>query len=389
MMDESARTAHLKEAFRRRFGREPQVCVRAPGRVPLMGSHTDYNEGFVLPAAIDRDVRLALSPRVDRTVRLYSLNFAARDEFSLENLEKSTSAPWSNYVRGVAHILQTEGLPVSGIDAVIEGNVPLGAGLSSSAAIEVAVATAFQVIGGWEVEGPALARYCQRAENEFVGMNCGIMDQFIAVLGKADHVLFLDCRDLSYEHFPFKTDTVRLVVSDTKKPRELVDSQYNIRRATCERGARRLAAHLPGVKALRDVSSKQLREYAHVLAPAELPVCRHVVTENERVLAALDALKREDLPAFGKLMDAAQDSFREEFQGSCPELDALVEIARRQPGVLGSMTAGAGWGGCLVSIVERDSVESFVAEVSARYAERTGLTPEIYVCRTAGGAGVL
>ena len=389
MTDPAARTERLVSEFRRRFGGSPQVCVRAPGRVPLMGSHTDYNDGFVVPAAIDRDVRIAASPRADATVRLYSLNFDQSDEFRLSDFAKADAAPWSNYVRGVARILQSEGLALPGLDAALEGNVPLGAGLSSSAAIEVATAVLFQALSDWQLEGPVLARLCQRAENEFVGMNCGIMDQFISLLGKADHVLCLDCRDLSYEVVPFEADDVRLVVADTRKPRELVDSQYNVRRATCERGAATLATKIPGVRALRDVTSAQLAEFADLLAPADLPVCRHVVAENERVLASIDALKQGDLRRFAAFMDAAQDSFATDFDGSCPELDAMVAVARSLPGVWSAMTAGAGWGGCIVCIVEADAVDHFVAEVGKRYTPRTGLTPEVYVCQTAAGAGQL
>ena len=373
-------------AFRQTFGGEPEGVVRAPGRVNLIGEHTDYNEGFVLPMAIDRAVVIAARRRHDRRVLLRALDFGAASAFDLPAIAPDPAQPWSNYVRGVAFVLQRRELELPGMEAVIAGDVPIGAGLSSSAAIEVATAVAWRALGGFDLDGVTLALLCQQAENEFVGMRCGIMDQFIATLGQAGHALLIDCRDLSHRPVPLPAG-VRIVVCDSRKRRGLVESAYNQRRQECEEAVRRLQAVLPGVRALRDVRPEDLRQHQGLLPPSVLRRARHVVQENARVLASVAALEAGDLSTFGRLLNESHASLRDLYQVSCLELDALVEVAQAQPGCLGSRLTGAGFGGCTVSLVRTAAVADFAAAVARGYTARTGLTPEIYVCQAADGAG--
>lgn len=378
----------LIAGFRERFpGLKPAFLAYAPGRVNLIGEHTDYNDGFVLPIAIDRWVAYVLSPRDDRKVRLASLNFGGEVEFGLDDLRKDDVHPWSNYPRGVAWALQERGATLKGMDAVLYGDVPLGSGLSSSAALEVATAAAFRAVSDLSLDGVTVALLCQRAENQFVGVNCGIMDQFVSQLAKDGHALLIDCRSLEYRHVPLPSENYRFVVADTGKRRGLVDSEYNTRRRECEEAAAFFAKRRPGVKALRDVSPEELREAEGKLDPTVFRRARHVVTENDRTLKAVDALQKGDMEAFGELMNASHESLRTDYQVSCSELDAMVEEARRVPGVLGSRMTGAGFGGCTVSLVRTDAVERFLAQVPERYTARTGLKPEVFVFEAVGGAG--
>jgi len=373
-------------AFRQTFGGEPEGVVRAPGRVNLIGEHTDYNEGFVLPMAIDRAVVIAARRRHDRRVLLRALDFGAASAFDLPAIAPDPAQPWSNYVRGVAFVLQRRGLDLPGLEAVIAGDVPIGAGLSSSAAIEVASAMTWRAIGGFALDGVTLALLCQQAENEFVGMRCGIMDQFIATLGRAGHALLIDCRNLAQRPVPLPAG-VRIVVCDSRKRRGLVESAYNQRRQECEEAVRRLQAVLPGVRALRDVRPEELRQHQDLLPPIVLRRARHVVEENARVLASVAALEAGDLATFGRLLNESHASLRDLYQVSCVELDALVEVAQAQSGCLGSRLTGAGFGGCTVSLVRTAAVADFAAAVARGYTARTGLTPEVYVCQAADGAG--
>jgi len=373
-------------AFRQTFGGEPEGVVRAPGRVNLIGEHTDYNEGFVLPMAIDRAVVIAARRRHDRRVLLRALDFGAASAFDLPAIAPDPAQPWSNYVRGVAFVLQRRGLDLPGLEAVIAGDVPIGAGLSSSAAIEVASAVAWRAIGGFALDGVTLALLCQQAENEFVGMRCGIMDQFIATLGRAGHALLIDCRNLAQRPVPLPAG-VHIVVCDSRKRRGLVESAYNQRRQECEEAVRRLQAVLPGVRALRDVRPEELRQHQDLLPPIVLRRARHVVEENARVLASVAALEAGDLATFGRLLNESHASLRDLYQVSCVELDALVEVAQAQSGCLGSRLTGAGFGGCTVSLVRTAAVADFAAAVARGYTARTGLTPEVYVCQAADGAG--
>lgn len=372
----------LQIEFARAFGELPTHTFRAPGRVNLIGEHTDYNDGFVLPIAIDREVLIAARRREDQHVRMLALDFGnAQSEFQLDQpIERDNVNTWSNYVRGVAWALQQRGAKLCGLDLAIHGNVPVGSGLSSSAALEVCAATTFVEMANVEIGQVEIARLCQRAENEFVGVKCGIMDQFVSVLAQAEHALLIDCRDLAYQNVRLPRGAT-IVVCDTTKRRGLVDSEYNTRRAECEHAARFF-----GVKALRDVSIEVFAHRENDLPLIVAKRARHVITENARVLQAVAAAKQNDLTTFGALMNASHESLRDDYQVSCAELDAMVAIARTQRGCLGARLTGAGFGGCTVNLVLDDAVEAFAANVAREYHVRTGLTPQIYACRAMGGA---
>jgi galactokinase len=372
----------IRTRFETLFGRPPTTVVRSPGRVNLIGEHTDYNEGFVLPVAIDRAILIAAAPRHDREVHLYALNFDEGTEFSLNRIERDEGRPWSNYQRGVTLVLEERGLPLVGMDACIWGDVPIGSGLSSSAAVEVATAFAFQILSGFELGRVEMALLCQRAENEFVGVQCGIMDQFIACLGRRDHALLIDCRSLDYKHVPLPPEAA-IVVCDTMVRRGLVDSEYNARRRECAAGARLL-----GVKALRDVPVEEFERRRGELPEVVRRRCRHVIYENRRTLDSVEALRRGNLAEFGRLMNESHRSLRDDYEVSCRELDVMVEAAQRVEGVYGSRMTGAGFGGCTVSLVEAEAVEGFRDQVAQDYEAATGIEPSIYVCRAEDGVGV-
>ena len=374
----------LRDAFTSRFGTRPRLIVRAPGRVNLIGEHTDYNEGFVLPIAIDRATFVAGRARADQTLRVYSANFGEEDSFSLAGIERSTTHPWSNYVRGVVKGLLARDLPIVGADLLIESDVPLGAGLSSSASLEVAVGYAMQLLNNVNLLGEELALLAQGAENSFVGMQCGIMDQFMAALGRAGHALLLDCRDLSYQLIPIPPD-VRVVVCDSGVRHSLVGSEYNERRAACHEAVRLLKARLPKISALRDVSPEQLQANADLLPPAILPRARHVVTEIRRTLQAAEALEHGELAAFGALMDASHASLRDDYEVSVPEIDALVELAQALPGCYGSRITGGGFGGSTVSLVQVSAVEQFATQLAAGYKTRVGREARVLICTPSEG----
>ncbi|MCD6303102.1 MAG: galactokinase [Anaerolineae bacterium] len=373
----------VRQAFAQKLGTEPDHVIAAPGRVNLIGEHTDYNEGFVLPAAIDRHVVMAIRPRDDSVVRLIALDMEATSSFSLNDIVRDDAQPWSNYQRGVAWALQEAGYSLTGMDAALASDVPIGAGLSSSAAVELAAAMAFQTLGGLDVDGVDRAKLCQKAENEFVGMHCGIMDQYIISMGQRGHALLIDCRSLSYEPVPVP-DGCQIVICNTNKPRELVGSAYNERRAECETGARQM-----GATSLRDITQEQLAQHSDILDSTVLKRCRHVVTENQRTLETVEALRLGDLARAGALMNASHVSLRDDYEVSCPELDAMVEAAWDQPGVWGARMTGAGFGGCTVNLVQTEAVEGFVQKVAARYQERTGLKASIYVCSPEEGVRLL
>jgi len=382
------RVAKIRQAFAERFGGTP-VVVRAPGRVNLIGEHTDYNDGFVLPVAINRDVLFAVRPRADRIVDLYSLNFEASASFSLERLEPDPEQPWSNYVRGVAQQLQREGLPLVGMEGVVEGNVPIASGLSSSAAMEVAALMAFQALGGWELDGAKAALLCQRAENEFLGVRVGIMDQFISRLGRKDHALFIDCRTLKYEPVPLNAGGHVFMVADSRQSRELAGSEYNVRRAQCEQAVAALHAGLPEIQALRDVSPEAFLKQSWRLDTLTGRRARHVVSEDDRVLRAIAALRDGRLADFGALMNASHESLRFDYEVSSRPLDVLVGAARQVDGCVGARLTGAGFGGCTVSLVEQAAVPEFERHVRDLYQRETGTEPFIYACTAEDGAGVV
>jgi galactokinase len=376
----------IRETFAEVFGGEPATVVRAPGRVNLIGEHTDYNDGYVLPVAIDRSVLVAAAPRDDRQVVIYALDFGESVEFSLDDIEYDQVNTWSNYQRGVAYFLEERGIRLPGLNAVVVGDVPIGSGLSSSAAIEVSMAYTWQVLAGFRLSRVELALLCQRAENEFVGMKCGIMDQFVSALGQRDHALLIDCRSLDHQPVPLPIGAA-IIVADTMKRRGLVDSEYNTRRQECEEGVRILQRYLPQAQALRDVSSDQFVEYEEQLPENVCKRCRHIIYENERVLNSVAALRAGDLNAFGRLMNESHISLRDDYEVSCAELDIMAEAAWKVDGVYGSRMTGAGFGGCTVSLVAEEAIEDFQARVAAGYEAVTSIAPQIYVCRAEHGVG--
>lgn len=376
--------ARIHAKFVSRFNSAPTLIVRAPGRVNLIGEHTDYNDGFVLPAAIDRATFIAASPRTDKRVRVLAADLNEEDEFGIDQIERSGMRPWSNYIRGMIKSLLAAGHVINGADMVVASSVPRGAGLSSSAALEVATGYVFQLFHNLNILGEELALMAQATENHFVGVNCGIMDQFIVTLGQANHALLIDCRDLNYQAVPLPTG-VSVVICDSHIERTLAGSAYNQRRAECDQAVDILKQQLPGIKALRDVTSAQLQEHGHLLSPVVRQRARHVISENERVIAGVSTLQAGNVAEFGRLMNASHASLRDDYAVSIPEMDALVAAAQRVSGCYGSRLTGAGFGGCTVSLVANEAVERFRHEVAAAYLANTGRSATIYVTQAADG----
>jgi galactokinase len=381
----------IKRDFIEKFGPGGELyLVRAPGRVNLIGEHTDYNDGFVFPMALDFQITLAGRSRSDRKVKVYSADYQKDVEFDLTGpIVYNPEQPWSNYIMGVFSVLLGQGHDLPGCEIVFGGNIPQGSGLSSSAALEVATAVFLREISGLVIESPQLARLCQRAENEFVGMNCGIMDQFISMMARTGHVLLLDCRSLKYTQVPLILEDACFVVCHSGVKHALVDSEYNRRRKECESGVAVLQGHYPEIKALRDVNGEQLQSHQDELGELVYRRCRHVVTENERVQMSFKLLVENDLSGFGRLMNASHDSLRDDYQVSCPEIDLLVNLAREVAGVLGSRITGGGFGGCTISLVMTDTVEAFKNHIGPVYQKATGIEPRFYLSKAAGGAGVV
>ena len=369
----------IGQEFTRRFGAPPAFTVRAPGRVNLIGEHTDYNAGFVLPMAIDRAVWIALRPSEGRRVTVHSLDFGGGCEFSLDEV-RNTAAGWGEYLKGVAWSLSEAGYALRGWEGVLAGDVPVGAGLSSSAALEMATARAFGAVSGWAWEPARMALLGQRAENKWVGVNCGIMDQMISACGQADHALLIDCRSLDTQLVPLPPSAV-IVVLDTATRRGLTDSAYNDRRAQCEEAARFF-----GVPALRDITLEQFEARSGELDAQTRRRARHVVTENARTLEACQAMRRGDAATVGCLMNASHASLRDDFEVSSTELDIMVECALAQPSCHGARMTGAGFGGCAVALVEAEGAGRFAGWVADRYHATAGVVPTIYVCAPANGA---
>ncbi len=387
-MEHSQRVAHVAAAFAARFGRPPTIWARAPGRVDLMGSHTDYNEGYVLTLSIDRDTWIAARPRGDRRVTIYSLDVAGGGEFSLDAIARDDATPWTNYVRGVAVYLQEAGFALTGFDGLVHSTVPISSGLSSSAALEVATATLFHLLGGWTIDPLQMALICQRAENRFVGMNCGILDQYSSIFGRAGCAMLLDCRHLTSEIVPIAAG-MQVVICDTRAKRELTGSEYPERRAQCEEGARIIAGFFPEVRTLRDVTLEQLAACQSALSPVVARRCRFIIEENERVLRLREVLPAGDREAFALLARASYLGARDLYEIGSPEMDAMVDAMADAPGVIGGRQAGAGFGGCMVALVEEGEVEEFVRYVEQHYARETGIRPDVYPVAAASGAGAL
>lgn len=379
MPSKSTLTARFQEIY----GKAPRL-YRAPGRVNLIGEHTDYNEGFVMPAAVGLYCRVAAAARDDRKLVLHSANLGQQFTVGLDASEISRRGDWSDYVVGTALALEQAGYRLRGADMLIEGEIPFGSGLSSSAAIEVATGFAVLDLAGQKPDLTKLAVACRRGENEFVGARVGIMDQFISAHGKADHALMLDCRSLEFEMLPLPSDIV-LAVCNTGVKHSIAGGEYNQRRAQCEEGVQRLSGALPGIRALRDVKPEQLEQHKALLPELIYLRCRHVITEDDRVQRAALALKSGDLSEFGGLMAASHRSLRDDYEVSCRELDVMVAIAGQQRGVIGARMTGGGFGGCTVNLVQSVHAEEFSRNVATGYERATGIHPEIYLLTPADG----
>jgi galactokinase len=374
----------LLTSFKARFGTGASV-YRAPGRVNLIGEHTDYNEGFVLPAAIGFSCWVGIAPRADRKLIVYSENFGEAHETTWDALGARGSGHWSDYPLGVAWALQEAGYRLRGADIYIAGDVPLGAGLSSSAAIEVSTGYALLSAAGHAIDRTKLALLCQRAENEYVGARVGIMDQFVSCHGRAGHALLIDCRSLEYRalRLPAK---VSLVICNTMVKHKLQAGEYNVRRAECEEAVRKLSAAMPMIRSLRDVSLEQLAENRSLLSETLYRRCRHIVSENERVRKVAELFEQGKTEGLRELIAASHQSMRDDYEISCRELDTMVEIAARQRGVYGARMTGGGFGGCTINFVDVEHAAEFQRRVSVEYESAIGLHPDIYICEASQGA---
>lgn len=381
----------LVETFTEIFDKRPRLLVQAPGRVNLLGEHVDYNDGVVLPAAIDRAVRMAVSPTNDRTVTLCALDLKKKISFRLDEIEArvdingGTLPGWATYPAGVAWALQQAGKELTGLKAVYTSDVPIGAGLSSSAAVEVAFAVAWRDLCGWKADAMTLARTCQLAENKYVGVNCGLMDQFASACGVEMHALHFDTRSLEWRSLPLPPGTA-IVIADSGVRRSLATSAYNERRASCEEAVSLLQKYIPNIRSLRDISSVEFAAYSEYLPPVTRKRAEHVVKEMARVNQAVVCLESQDAKLFGGLMYAGHASLRDFYEVSCPELDILVAATRKLPGCYGARLTGAGFGGCTVNLVEEAKAGAFIQGLHDEYQSQTGRDAAIYLCKASAGA---
>lgn len=378
----------MTSAFRKLFGAAPAFGVRAPGRVDLMGSHTDYNDGLVLTLPIDREAWILARPRTDDRVNLASLNMGSRVTFEVGNPGRERIKGWGRYAQGIAVELRRAGYRLGGCDALLHGTVPLASGLSSSAALEAACATLFEALGGFTMDPVEKALLAQRAENRWVGVNCGILDQYSSILGESQKALLLDCRSLSHRCVNLPED-LRIVICNTCAPRELSGSEYGDRRSQCEQGAAYFTKVDPGVRALRDVPLALFEMHEAKLPDKAARRSRFVIEENLRVAALADALNRDDRSAIGAICAASFTGARDLFEISVPVMQAMMNAMNAAPGCVGCRQAGAGFGGCLVAIVEKEQVDVFCEGAAAGYRKSTALEPEIYPVLAAAGAGTL
>jgi galactokinase len=367
-----------------RFHAEPAIFV-APGRVNLIGEHTDYAEGYVMPAAIDFATLAGISSRSDGKIVVYSENFAQERTIEVEALPVAAGKHWTDYPLGVVAILAGEGHAIPGFSLSLWGDIPLGSGLSSSASVEVATALAVLSLIGAGYPGPVLARLCQRAENEFVGASCGIMDQFISANGAKDHALLLDCRDLSFKLAPIPAD-VTLVIANTMVKHSIAGGDYPTRRRESEAACAIINGHRGGVPYLRDATLDDLKKWGHEMEPKSYLRAKHVITENLRTVAASEALLKGDMKKVGRLMAEAHISYSKDFEGSCVEADLMVDLANELPGLIGARLTGGGFGGCTINLVEQSQAKAFAEELGKRYAAKTGIMPQIHICHASGGA---
>lgn len=342
------------------------IVVRSPGRINLIGEHTDYNNGFVLPAAIDKAAYIAITPRSDRKIHLYAVDLSDRYETAVDELQKSDKS-WPNYILGVVQQFALAGIPLSGFDAALSADIPIGAGLSSSAAVECATAVALNELLNTGFDKLELVKMAQKAENEFVGVQCGIMDQFASMFGRHNHAMRLDCRSLQYEYVPFNMDGIKIVLLDTNVKHSLDATEYNVRRNQCEKGVAMIQQHVPGVESLRDVTMPMLDQYVMQKEPLIYRRCKYVVEENNRLLDACEELEKNNLPGFGEKMFASHEGLSKLYEVSCPELDFLAAHVSSNPSVLGARMMGGGFGGCTINLVKEDATEELVAAASIAY----------------------
>ncbi len=363
---------------------EDPIIVRAPGRINLIGEHTDYNNGFVLPAAIDKAVYVAISKRNDNKIYLHAEEYNENYIADIENLRQN-KFHWSSYVLGVADQLLKKKYSITGFNIIVDGDVPVGAGIAASAAIECATVFALNELFGLNIGKLDMVRIAQKAEQEFVGLQCGIMDMFTSMYGKKDHVICLDCRSFEYEYFPFKQDGIKIVLLDTSIKHSLASSEYNTRKKQCEEGVALIQQHMPQVQSLRDATIEMLDKY---VAQNKLVYnrCRYVVEENERLLAGCKDLQRNDINAFGKKMFATHKGLSKMYEVSCNELDIMVDLVKHNKAVIGARMMGGGFGGCTINIVKEDAVEELIYDTREQYREKTGMNLNAYIASIEGGA---
>ena len=370
--------------FYQRFEGEP-ILVQSPGRVNLIGEHTDYNNGFVLPAAIDKHIYLAMATNDSDCSRFYAIDRDDTFESDISGELSKSDKGWPNYLLGVVDQLRRHGYDSEGFDCVFGGDVPIGAGLSSSAALECGVLFGLARLFDWDIPAKNMAKIAQKAENEFVGVQCGIMDQFVSLNGKKSHAMKLDCRSLEYEFHPLKRSDIHIVLCDTQIRRELASSEYNVRRSQCEEGVRTLQQFDTGIDSLRDVSPALLNEHREMLDPVVFKRCTYILEENKRVLDACGDLEKNDLTSFGRRMFASHAGLRDQYEVSCTELDLLVDAARTIDGVIGARMMGGGFGGCTINLVEDQYLELFKEQISAHYKKETGSEIRIYQAKVSEG----
>jgi len=374
-----------KASFIERFQEQP-VIFRSPGRVNILGEHTDYNEGFVLPAAIDKNIYIAVSKRSDNTINLYATDFDESFTGDIQHVEKSKTQ-WANYILGVVDQLQKKGYVLTGFNAVVDGDVPIGAGLSSSAALECATIFALNELFELGLDRLAMVPLAQKAEHVFAGVNCGIMDQFASMFGKQDHVIKLDCRSLEYEYVPFKLDGYKILLLNTNVKHNLAASEYNTRRMQCEKGVSFIRQHYPDVKSLRDVTLDMLKQFVEPFDPLVYQRCKYVVQENSRLTEACEDLKRGDIKSLGAKMFQTHYGLRYFYDVSCKELDFLVEYVKNIPEVAGARMMGGGFGGCTINLVKENAIDKLVKDISAAYEEAVNLPLTAYIASIENGTG--
>ena len=383
-MDERATSVYTAGLFEKRFGGHPRI-FRAPGRVNLIGEHTDYNDGYVMPAAVGFSTYVGIAPRSDRKLVIHSEEFPGNFEFDLDALPEKRLGAWCDYVVGVASAFRQQGHKLAGANLLVHGEIPIGAGLSSSAALEVSSALALLSLGAQQLPLSEVAKLCRQAENTFVGARVGIMDQFVSCMGKAGHAFFLDCRSLEFKFVPIPAG-LQFVVCNTMVKHDLATGAYNTRREECEEGVRAFAKWGPTIRALRDVSLDVLDAHAKDVPPTIWKRCSHVVHENQRTLDAAQALTDGDLVRVGKLMRESHNSLRDLYEVSCRELDVMVEAAEGLPGFCGGRMTGGGFGGCTVNLVREENAEDFARIITERYRQATGINPQVYLCSAEDGA---